>query len=493
MTHSFPRDKRPACPSLFRLHRDGPVVRCIIAMILACAIPAVAQVDPTDDDLQPGRRRPGQGQPGEAAPPPPPPAPPPGTAAKTETKEPDRYLAITGGQVFTVSGPILRNADILIKNGKILQIGHGLTIPEGAERLDATGHRVYPGLIAVQSQGVIGTGDPSDSTNMFTLNTVAALAAGITSALGDNVVGKVMFGRVDDMVVRRDVFVNLSYSTRNPSGRRSLRESFDRLRQHLREVEAHEEAKRTDPTAKAPDDRWIRGEHERNLKLLKGESIALFTSSNAAELVQICNLVTAYRLRAVILGADEAWTVAPHLARAGVGAIVTPRRRSDPDDRLLRESGSTIRNASILHSHGVPVAFVPIGSLFGPGSAISFGGLGGRDLLHIPMEAAFAVRGGLPEDAAIRGLTLDAARLLGIDKRVGSIEVGKDGDLIVVDGDLLHYQTLVRWTVVNGHVMYDKEKETLYSHIRPDGDQDAPAPTDYWPRRLGDPIPEPGP
>ncbi len=468
-------------------------MRTILALILVLASPtaALAQTDTSSDDTQPGRRRPGQTQPAEAAPPPPPPAA--ATPAKDEKKEPDRYLAITGGQVFTVSGPVLRSADILTKNGKIIEIGHALTIPEEAVRIDATGHRVYPGLIAVQTQGLLGSGDPSDSTNMFTLNTAAALAAGVTTALGDNIVGKVMFGRVDDMVVKRDVFVNLSYTSRNPSGRRSLRESFDRLRQHMRDVEAHEEAKRTDPNAKAPDDRWIRGEHERNMKLLKGESVAMFNATSAAELVQICDLVTTYRLRAVITGADEAWTVAPHLARAGVGAFVTPRRRIDPDERLMRDNGSTIRIASILHSHGVPVAFIPVGGLFGPGTTISFGGLGGRDLLHIPMEAAFAVRGGLPEDAAIRGLTIDAARLLGIDHRVGSIDVGKDADLIIVDGDLLHYQTLVRWTIVNGHIMYDKEKETLYSHIRPDGDQDAPAPIDYWPRRLGDPIPEPGP
>jgi imidazolonepropionase-like amidohydrolase len=102
------------------------------------------------------------------------------------------------------------------------------------------------------------------------------------------------------------------------------------------------------------------------------------------------------------------------------------------------------------------------------------------------MEAAFAVRGGLPEDAALRSITIDAARILGIDHRVGSLEIGKDGNFMITDGDPLHYMTHVRWTVVNGRLVYDKQKDSLFSHIRPNGDRDAPPPDDYWPRRLGD-------
>ena len=113
-------------------------------------------------------------------------------------------------------------------------------------------------------------------------------------------------------------------------------------------------------------------------------------------------------------------------------------------------------------------------------------GLVGRDLMNLPMEAAFAVRGGLPDDAALRAITIDAARLLGIDRRVGSIEIGKDADFAIVDGDMLHYMTLVRWTVVNGRVAYDKQKDSLLDHIRPDGDINAPPPPDFWPRRLGE-------
>ena len=115
---------------------------------------------------------------------------------------------------------------------------------------------------------------------------------------------------------------------------------------------------------------------------------------------------------------------------------------------------------------------------------ISLGGLAGRDNLHLPMAAAFAVRGGMTGEQALRTITLDAARVLDVDDRVGSIEVGKDADFAITDGDLLSYQTLVRWTIVNGRIVYDKEQDTLFSHIRPAAEPEADPTDDYWPRRL---------
>jgi imidazolonepropionase-like amidohydrolase len=100
-------------------------------------------------------------------------------------------------------------------------------------------------------------------------------------------------------------------------------------------------------------------------------------------------------------------------------------------------------------------------------TSISLSGLVGRDLGHLPIEAAFAVRGGLPELAALQAITLVPARLLGVEHRVGSLERGKDCDLIVTDGDLLHYETFVQYAVVEGKLVYDKEKEHYFAHIRP--------------------------
>ncbi|RJP41635.1 MAG: hypothetical protein C4547_01400 [Phycisphaerales bacterium] len=396
-----------------------------------------------------------------------------------EKEEPDRYLAIQAGVVHTVTGPDLRGVTLLCKNGKIASIGTDLDVPDEAELLDASGFHVYPGLVAAGSSGVVGREPVEDNTDVYGLNVTLALAGGMTTVLAGNTVAKVTYGTLEDHVIRTDAFVNVSYGTGSPDARRRLRDSLDKLRQHLRDVETYEREKKLNPQAKAPDDKWIRGPAQQHLKLLKHEAVAIASASRAQDILDLCELARQYGIDLVVRGAWEGWTVAPQLGRAGVSAIVTPRDRVTRDERYNRPNGSSIENAAILHAHGVPLAIVP------SNTAITTWGVAGRDLLHLAMEAAFGIRGGLPQDAALRAVTIDAARILGVDHRVGSIEVGKDADFAVTDGDILHYMTLVRWTVVNGRIAYDKEKDSLYQHIRPDEDRDRPAPTDYWPRRLG--------
>ena len=145
-------------------------------------------------------------------------------------------------------------------------------------------------------------------------------------------------------------------------------------------------------------------------------------------------------------------------------AILTPRDRRAKDERLVAKGGSSIENAAILHSHGVQVVVVP-GT-----TGVDLGGIAGRDIMHLPIEVGFAVRGGLPEDAALASVTTVPARILGVDHRVGTLEVGKDCDFIVTDGDLLHYQTFVQYTVIDGEKVYDKQDELYFAHIRPRDD-----------------------
>lgn len=428
---------------------------------------------------QPGRRGRGAAPVGGA--------PPPLAARAPVAAEKDDYFAVVGGTVHTGTGLTIPGATVLCNRGKIVEVGSSVRVPEGARVLDATGHQVFPGFVAMRSAGILSGAQPENASDVFALNLTLALAAGITTAETSNTAAKLTLGSVEDMVVKRDLFQSVSYHSSNPDGKRRLREQLDRLVQYRRDVAAFEEAKRRgDENAKEPDRQWIRGEYERLQRLLDGEAVALVDANSAWDLLQLCELAERYGIRIVARGAREAWTVADRISRAGIACILTPRDADEPDDRLNRPTGSHIENAARLHAAGVRVAFIPAGGYFGPGYQISLGGLAGRDLLHYSLEAAFAVRGGLSEDAAIRALTIDAARILGIEERVGSIEAGKDADFAITDGNPLSYMTMTRWTVVNGRVVYDKAKETLFDHIRPAGDRNAPPPEDYWPRRLGD-------
>ncbi len=444
------------------------VLACILALGLSSAPAAEPEPKPKDEPAAAAVKKPADKKKEEDK--------------EEKAKKPDCFLAVTGAIVHTISGATLSEPTVLSKNGKITAIGHDVAIPGKAEVLDASGFHLYPGLVAVSSSSIVGGEPPEDNTDVFGLYMTLGLAGGITTVASGNTAAKLTFGTLEDQVVKRKLLHKLQYSTQNPDGRRKLRQQLERVRQYMRDLEAHEEEKKADPKAKPPDKAWLQREYETALKLLKHELTAVADANTAKELQDLAGLAEAYGLRLVVRGAREGWVVAPAMARAGLRAVITPRTRRDRDERVNRPNGSSIENARILYDHGVTFAIVP------SSNRIATWGIAGRDLMHLPMEAAFAVRGGLPNDAAIRAITIDAARILGVDHRVGSIEVGKDADFSIVDGELLHYMTMVRWTVVNGRIVYDKENESLLNHIRPDGKLDAPPPADHWPRSLGEPF-----
>jgi imidazolonepropionase-like amidohydrolase len=385
-----------------------------------------------------------------------------GEGEEAEEAEPDtgQWLAVVGGEVHTGTGAVLRDATVLAKDGKIKAVGHGVRVPDEATVVDAGGLRVYPGLVAFDSSGLFGRSgsDFADTIDPFNSRMVLALAAGITTAAQSDTALKLKRGEIADVVLREKYLVTQSYSTSNPTGKQSLLEKLERAAEYLREYRDWEEKKKEDKELKEPS---RRGVDSTVLSILRGEVLAKFNADSRTELLDIARLAQRFNFRPVIIGCAEGWTVADELGRAGAYAVVTPRERDDKPEQLVRPGGSSIENAALLHRAGVQVAIVP------PQKGVDLGGTVGRDILHLPIEAGFAVRGGLSEAAAFEAITLVPARLLGIDHRVGTIEVGKDCDLILTDGDVLHYQTFVQYAVVSGKLVYDKSKELYFAHIRP--------------------------
>ena len=410
-------------------------------------------------------------------------------------KDKDRYLAVIDGDIYAGTGAVLRGASILSKNGVIEEIGHDLWIPEDAEIVNARGMRVYPGMIAVEANANIVVSssraadegvtdlhpvddeiDPvkifeafaeelvesrhavEDSYDPYGQNLLLALATGITSTVSNGAAIKLKRGEIDDLVMSEGNYAAMSWSSKNPAGKRALREKFKAAGDYLREYREWEGRPKSEKDVKAPSDKAI----DKNVvAVLTGTKRAKFTSNEQGDLLSLARFAQQFEFRPIIEGCIEGWTVAAELGRAGATAIITPRDRRDRNENLLRESGSTIENAAILYEHGVQIAIIPANT------SIDMGGVMGRDLMHLPIEVGFAMRGGLPESAALASVTVVPARLLGISHRVGTLEVGKDCDLIVTDGDLLHYQTFVQYTVVDGSLAYDKQEEIFFAHIRP--------------------------
>ena len=438
----------------------------------------------------------------------------PFTFEDADEEEPDTYMAVQGGDIYTGTGEILRGATLLSKNGKIEEIGYNLYLPKDTEVVDAKGLRVYPGLVALSastrmSQGTFAPGlefheftphnefegvcgdcgksleeiippalDPGetstehlavegiksdfdDSYDPFNGYLVMALGNGITTMQQSTTAIKMLRGRIDGVTMADKSMTSFSWSGFNPEGKADLREKFREGNQYLIDLRRWQELVKKDKELKEPSRKGI---DSRVLSVLQGETMAKFSSNDRDDLLGIARLAQANKFRPVIEGCVEGWIVAEELGRAGAFAIVTPRSRSDRSEELSRESGSSIENAAILHAAGVQVAVVPANT------SVDLGGISGRDLLHLPIEAGFAVRGGLSDKAALESITIVPARLLGVDHRVGSLEIGKDADMLLCDGDIMHYQTFVQYAIVNGEQVYDKEEEIFYAHIRPRGE-----------------------
>jgi imidazolonepropionase-like amidohydrolase len=396
------------------------------------------------------------------------------------------WLAVVGGDVYTGTGAMLRGATVLARKGKIRRIGHDLFVPKEAEVIDATGLRVYPGLVAISSSGLFGDSgsDIADTVDPFNSRMVLALASGITSAAQGDTAGKLKRGEIEGVVMREKYLVSQNYTSSNPPAKRSLEEKLEKAAAYLRAYRQWEEDKKTDKDLKEPSRKGVDGGV---LSILRGETLAKFQADGRSDLLAIARLARKYGFRPVIEGCVEGWTVAEELGRAGAFAILTPRTRRDRSEELVRKGGSSIENAAILHSAGVQISIIP-GS-----TAVNLGGIAGRDILHLPIEAGFAVRGGLSEEAAIEAMTIVPARLLGIDHRVGTLEPGKDCDLILTDGDILHYQTFVQYAVVDGKQVYDKSAELYYAHIRPLPERSTAPEERSDPGEASEPEPEPEP
>ncbi|MEZ5979320.1 MAG: amidohydrolase family protein [Planctomycetota bacterium] len=411
-----------------------------------------------------------------------------------ESSEPEHeWLVVENGDVYTGTGAVLRGASILVEDGKIKEIGYDLFVPDEARHIDVRGLRVYPGLVALGATSRVTIGrfaaqDPTwavdtdvdpdawmdrfddlddtvidregfksrfvDSYDPFSPYMTLALANGITTVEQSGAAFKLKRDTIDGVVMSEDVTV--SYNMRNGSSRASTRDAFAKASKYLRDVATWERLGK--PKDAEPDKRGIDGNA---LRVLRNEVRAVFSSDDRSELLAIAQLGQEFGIRPIINGCREGWIVASELGRAGATCVIDPRDRRWNDPESLYDSGSSIENAAILTRAGCQVAITT------PSSSIDTGGIAGRDLLSLSLQAGYAIRGGMSEADALAAITIVPARILGVDHRVGTIEIGKDADLLITQSDILGYETLVDLAIVGGHVAYDKTKELYYAHIRP--------------------------
>ena len=387
----------------------------------------------------------------------------------------EEVTAIRGGDLYTITGGIIKNGTILIKEGKILDIGQNIEIPEKAEVIDAQGKVVMPGLVGIGAElGVISYPDITkiaDSLDPFDFSVSLALASGITTAMvstgrpsGSSPIGgvtaviKSSYGDLDQMLVKESVVQQVMISNRDWLRKTTFKQNLRKAQNYLRKLAEYQQVKDKKKIEQPKKPRGI----DEYIRLVQREVPAVVPASTTGDILAALEFVDEFGIRMVLANADEAWIVAEEIAKRDVRIVITPRQKRRPNEDISGPSGSTMENAAILKKAGVKFAIIPTSTSF------ETWGVVGRDMMALPMEAAFAVSGGLDEQTALEAITITAAEIIGVADRVGSLQVGKDADIIILDGHPFHHKTFVETTLINGKVMYEKAKSLYFSHITHD-------------------------
>ena len=397
-------------------------------------------------------------------------------------------ILIKNGTVITITNGTLTNTDILIQDGKISDIGKDLLGQDGIDIIDATGKFVMPGIIDAHSH-IAGTSinegtsqvtaevSMEDVINPMDVSIYRALAGGVTSIHlmhgsanvigGQNETMKLRYGSMnpDDLrfenAPRTIKFALGENPTRGGRARgiqpqtrmgveAMIRNAFNDAIEYRKAWNTYNTDTNSRKTAPEYDLRL-----ETIVDILEGEILVHCHSYRADEIYMLMNVFSDFGIKNLTFQhANEAYKVAPELAAFGASASIF----SDWWAYKLEVYYSTAYNAAILTKNGVNT---------------SINSDSGELIRHLYHEAAKSQKyGGLSDNEALALITLNAAMQLGIDDRVGSIEVGKDGDIAIFENHPLSIYAVPQMTFIDGVKYFDIENDLADQRIYVDPESD---------------------
>jgi imidazolonepropionase-like amidohydrolase len=395
-----------------------------------------------------------------------------------------KLVAITNATILTAAKGTIQKGTILIRDGKIAAVGADVTVPAGAQIIDGTGRFVTPGIIDAHSHAAAEA--INEGTNSITaevrmtdviehddISLYRALAGGVTTLNllhgsantigGQNAVLKLRWGLpVDSLIfasappgikfalgenVRQSNRANIpGRDRRYPMSRMGveelLRDAFTRAQEYQKEWKAYDAATKTPRARGAAAPLMPKRDLQLDalVEILEGKRLVHAHSYRSDEILMLLKVAKDFGFRvSSFQHVLEGYKVADELAAAGSGASTF----ADNWAYKLEAWDAIPHAAAIMAQRGVRV---------------SINSDSDERIRRLYQEAAKAMHyGGVGEEEALKMITLHAAWQLGVDKQVGSIEVGKDADLAIFNGHPFAPASRVEMTLVDGRTFFDRK------------------------------------
>jgi len=389
---------------------------------------------------------------------------------------------IKSGTVLTVTQGTIENGDVLVRDGKIAEVGKGLKAPEGAKVIDATGLFVTPGIIDCHSHiavaGSVNEGSISvssmvniaDVLNPEDIDIYRDLAGGVTTANilhgsanpigGQTLVIKLRWGKpAKDLPFegalpgikwalgenpKRSFLSNPGTATRYPASRMGVvdvfREAFSEAVDYKKAWDDYNRRKAAGEANLIPPRRDLK--LEPLLEVLEGKRLVHMHCYREDEILQLIRVAEEFHFKiATFQHVLEGYKVADEIAKSGAGASTF----SDWWAYKVEAYDAIPYNAALMTERGI---------------VVSINSDSGEEARHLNQEAAKSMKwGGLSHDEALKLVTINPAIQLHIADRVGSIEPGKDADLAIYNKDPLSVYAVPQKVLIDGQVYFDRQQD----------------------------------
>lgn len=384
-------------------------------------------------------------------------------------------ILLKNGMVYTMKSDKPEVMDILLEGKVIKKVGKNIKAPKNAEIIDCTNQLVMPGFIdahchlglwedSIGFEGDDGNEmtDPItphlrgiDAMNPMDVNFKEAREGGVTTAVAGpgsaNIIGgqfaavKTYGNRIDDMIIKAPLAMKCAFgenpkriytgAKKAPNTRLAIVGEFRKTLFAAKEYLAKKEAAGEDLSKMPAYDMKL----EALIPVLKGEIHLKAHAHRADDIFSAIRIAKEFNLKLSLEHCTEGHLIAEELAKEGYPAIVGPTFGHRTKVELKNKSFDT---PAILHKAGVKIAIMTDSPVI--------------PLQHLPMCAALAAKAGLDEMEALKAISINAAEITGIADRVGSIEEGKDADVVVWNAHPFELKADVLITIINGEIVYKR-------------------------------------